>query len=431
MQENLKIDGMSWVSRDKNSVWHPFTPLQGVDDPIFIESASGVYFHTSNGNKILDAVSSWWVNLHGHSHPKITKAIADQAAKMEHIIFAGFTHQPAIQLAENLLSILPDNQKRIFYSDNGSTSVEVALKMAFQYWYNKGESRNQVIAIDGAYHGDTFGSMSVGERGDFTRPFNQHLFDVNFIDFPTPENETEVFSQFKNFVDTGKIASFIFEPIIQGASGMRIYSARLLDQMIAYAQSNDIICIADEVMTGFGRTGKDFAADYLENKPDIMCLSKGLTGGAMALGVTSCAQHIVNAFHTPELIKTFLHGHSFTANPIACAAANASFELFIEKGCKENIKRLEKRQQQFVAKHNSSSKLKAIRSIGTIMALEFKTDNDSSYFSEMRNKLYPFFLKKNILLRPLGNLIYVIPPYIITDEELDQIYDAIEEFLSL
>ncbi|MEP2772404.1 MAG: adenosylmethionine--8-amino-7-oxononanoate transaminase [Fulvivirga sp.] len=422
---------MNWSSKDKETIWHPFTPLQGVDDPLVVSKAKGVYLHTADGKKIIDAVSSWWVNLHGHSHPEIAQAIANQANTLEHVIFAGFTHKPAIELAENLLSILPSNQEKIFYSDNGSTSVEVALKMAFQFWYNQGVNKNKVIAIDGAYHGDTFGSMSVGERSDFTKPFNQHLFDVDFIDFPHPELEDDVFTQFKKYIDSGEVASFIFEPIIQGASGMRIYSAAFLDKLISYAQSKNVICIADEVMTGFGRTGKLFASDFLKNKPDIICLSKGISGGAMALGATSCTKDIVSAYESPELIKTFLHGHSFTANPIACASSNASFNLLMQSECQSNIQRISDLHRAFVKKHLGKSIIRDIRSLGTIMALEFETDHDSSYFSEMRNKLYPFFIERNILLRPLGNLIYVIPPYIITNKELSKVYLAIEEFLDL
>ncbi len=422
---------MNWTSKDKEMIWHPFTPLQGVEEPLVVSKAKGVYLHTTDGKKIIDAVSSWWVNLHGHSHPKIAQAIANQASTLEHVIFAGFTHKPAIELAENLLSILPSNQEKIFYSDNGSTSVEVALKMAFQFWYNQGIDKNKVIAIDGAYHGDTFGSMSVGERSDFTKPFNQHLFEVDFIDFPKADKESDIFKQFKSYIDSGEVASFIFEPVIQGASGMRIYSAAFLDKLIAYAQSNNVVCIADEVMTGFGRTGKLFASDFLKHKPDIISMSKGITGGAMALGATSCTKDIVSAYESPELIKTFLHGHSFTANPIACAASNASFSLLMSEQCQSNIQRISSQHKAFVKKHSYKEIIRDIRSLGTILALEFETDHDSSYFSEMRNKLYPFFIERNILLRPLGNLIYVIPPYIITNEELNQIYLAIEEFLEL
>lgn len=421
---------MNWLEKDKTYIWHPFTPLIGVDDPIYVKAAQGVYLFTEDGQEIIDATSSWWVNLHGHCHPHITKAVAEQASNLEHVMFAGFTHRPAIELAEKLLAILPSNQSKIFYSDNGSTAVEVALKMAFQFWHNQNVRRKKVIAIDGAYHGDTFGSMSVGERSDFTKPFSDHLFEVEFLEFPTDDNKEVVLSRFKKLIDAGEVASFIFEPLIQGASGMRIYSAGLLDELIAYAQKHQVICIADEVMTGFGRTGKRFASDYLAYKPDIMCLSKGLTGGTMALGATSCTEKIIDAFKSKDLHKTFLHGHSFTANPIACASALASFELLVAKECQDNIDRIAQQHLTFKAKHENTSKVKDIRCKGTILAIEFETDHDSSYFSEMRNKLYPFFIARGILLRPLGNLIYLIPPYVITNKELGKIYAAIEEFFN-
>lgn len=422
---------MNWVGRDKNSIWHPFTPLEGVQDPLMIKKAIGVYLYTEDDRKIIDAISSWWVNIHGHSHPVITKAIADQAAQLEHVIFAGFTHQPAIELGEALLSVLPQNQKKIFYSDNGSTAVEVALKMSIQYWYNKSEKRNKFIAIDGAYHGDTFGSMSVGERGDFTRPFFNHLFEVDFIEFPNAANQNSVLQQFENYLASNQIAAFIFEPLVQGAAGMKMYDADILDKLIALAKQNNVLCIADEVMTGFGRTGKMFASDYLNNKPDIFCLSKGITGGALAMGVTSCTEEIEGAFKTPDLKKAFLHGHSYTGNPMACAAALASFRLLNDPECFNDIKRISESHIAFSKRLIGHHLIKDVRCLGTILVLEFKTSNDTSYFSEMRNSLYPFFLSKNILLRPLGNLIYILPPYIISNNQLEEIYSAIEEFLTL
>ncbi len=420
-----------WQQRDKKAIWHPFSPLEGAIPNLPVVKAQGPYLITEDGRNILDAVSSWWVNLHGHSHPVIAKAIADQASSLEHVMFAGFTHEPAITLAESLLAILPNNQSRIFYSDNGSTAVEVAVKLAFQYWYNRDSHRKQVIAIDGAYHGDTFGSMSVGERSIFTEPFFPFLFDVHFLPFPNSENEPVVWEKFKAWVDSGEVASFIFEPLVQGASGMRMYRPEFLDKLIAYAREKEVLCIADEVMTGFGRTGKLFASDYLENKPDMICLSKGLTGGALPLGATSISAKIVEAFTTPDLNKAFLHGHSYTANPMACAAANASMQLLLSETCQAHITRIAVNHDEFVIKHKGHPKLRDIRSLGTILAVEFHTEADSSYMSELRNKLYPFFLERDILLRPLGNLIYVLPPYIISDGQLEHIYQAIEDFLSL
>ncbi len=420
-----------WQERDKNSIWHPFTPLMGVSDPLMVQKAEGPYLYTDDGRKILDAISSWWVNLHGHSHPHIQKAIAHQASELEHVIFAGFTHQPAITLAESLLKILPGNFERIFYSDNGSTAVEVALKLAFQYWENRGEKRNRVIALDGAYHGDTFGAMSVGERSVFTKPFFPYLFEVDFIPFPDGSNDNEVISEFEKLAADGSVASFIFEPLVQGAAGMRIYSAELLDRLLNIAKEHEIICIADEVMTGFGRTGRLFASDYLRQAPDLICLSKGLTGGALPLGATACNAKIMKPYLTPDLRQAFLHGHSYTANPMACAAANASMELLLQDQCSKDIERISQLHHDFVKKHFDNERLKDIRSFGTILALEFYTDQDSSYISEMRNSLYPFFLERNILLRPLGNLIYVLPPYVTPSEDLLRVYTAIEEYLSL
>ncbi len=415
---------------DKKNIWHPFTSLGSEDPPILIEKADGIYLHTTDGRKIMDAVSSWWVNLHGHSHPVIARAVAEQAQILEHVIFAGFTHRPAIQLSKNLLSILPSNQAKIFYSDNGSTAVEVGLKMAFQFWHNQGVyNKKKVIAIRGAYHGDTFGSMSVGERGSFTAAFAPYLFDVAYIDFPEVDNEETVLDQFKALLKNNDVGAFIFEPLVQGAAGMRIYSPELLDLLIHEAHTHDVICIADEVFTGFGRTGKIFASDYLSNQPDIISISKGITGGTMPLGVTSCSQKIVSAYTSNDDEKTFFHGHSYTANPLACAAANASFELLTNESCQKQIKSIASQHLNFRKKINAMELVQDTRCLGTILAIELRTSKETSYFNEVRKKVYPFFLARNILLRPLGNVIYVLPPYVIQAHELDYIYKCIEEFL--
>ena len=420
----------NWLERDKQAIWHPFTQLLNGFDHLMIEKAEGVYLHTTDGRKIIDAISSWWVNLHGHSHPTITAAVAEQAANLEHVIFAGFTHEPAITLAENLLRILPANQSKIFYSDNGSTANEVALKMAFQYWYNnKEEKRRKVIAFEGAYHGDTFGAMSVGDRGPFSAPFAPFLFDVAFLPMPTEDNEKGVLSQLKKLVGTGEVAAFIFEPLVLGSAGMKMYRAAVLDEMIEIAQQHGTICIADEVFTGFGRTGKYFAADYLQNKPDIFCLSKGLTGGTMALGVTSCTEKIMDAYKSTDIMKTFFHGHSFTANPIACAAANASFSLLIADDTQAQIKKINSWHEEFLQRLEHHEKVENCRLLGTILAFDIKSETETSYVNEVRHKLYPYFLERNILLRPLGNIIYVLPPYIINKEELQKVYDEILNLL--
>ena len=400
-----------------------------MEAPLVVERAEGVNLFTSGGKKIIDCISSWWVNIHGHSHRYITEAIAKQADQLEHVIFAGFTHEPAITLAERLLKILPDNQQKVFFSDNGSTAVEVAIKMAFQYFYNQGISKKRIIAIDGAYHGDTFGAMSVGERGPFTAPFDSCLFRVDFVDFPTAEKEETVWQHFRELIATGEVAAFIFEPIVQGASGMRFYSSELLDKMIALAQANEVICIADEVMTGFGRLGTLFAADLLENKADIFCLSKGLTGGVIAMGVTTCTDRIQSAYRSNDLMKTFFHGHSFTANPITCAAANASLDLLLTPAYGANCSRLIRHYQAMSDDLQGHAMVRNVRTVGTILAFELNTEKDTCYFNEARHHLYPYFIEKGLLLRPLGNVIYLIPPYVISDEDLGYIQQTILKFL--
>ncbi|HEY9048684.1 MAG TPA: adenosylmethionine--8-amino-7-oxononanoate transaminase [Ohtaekwangia sp.] len=425
------MDNLNLKELDKKNIWHPFTPLVGGVEPVMITAAEGVYLHTDDGRKIIDAVSSWWVNIHGHSNQTIAKAVAEQAGKLEHVIFAGFTHEPAIRLSKNLLSILPPNQSRIFFSDNGSTAVEVGLKMALQYWYNQGIPRKKIIAIDGAYHGDTFGSMSVGERGIFTNPFQSHLFETIFIDFPEAGREEHILEQFCELIEDGDVAAFIYEPLVQGAGGMRMYSASLLNDLLTEAQANDVICIADEVLTGFGRTGKYFASDYCLVKPDIMALSKGITGGTMPLGVTTCSDKIQEAFQTDDFLKTFFHGHSYTANPIACAAANASFNLLVAEECQQNIQRIASQHRAFASELLHHNAVATVRSLGTFLALEIKTDTKTSYENEIRKMIYPFFMERNVLLRPLGNIIYILPPYVITNEQLQEVYTVIRAFLDM
>jgi adenosylmethionine---8-amino-7-oxononanoate aminotransferase len=417
------------LNLDRQNIWHPFSPLAGADDPILVKSAKGIYLHTHDEKKIIDAISSWWVNIHGHANEKIAEAIAKQAVTLEHVIFAGFTHQPAIDLSKNLLSILPKNISKIFFSDDGSTAVEVALKMAIQYWFNLGIKKNQIIALSGAYHGDTFGSMSVGERSIFTDPFAKHLFQTIHLDFPTATNHSQIITAFKNEISKGSVAAFIFEPLVQGAAGMRIYDATLLDELIELAHDHDVLCIADEVFTGFGRTGKLFASDYLNNKPDIMALSKGITGGTLPLGVTACSGKIVSAFDSPEISKTFFHGHSFTANPLACASANASFEILLSNECRSNIGMISKSHAHFIDQIKNYKNVKDARCLGTIAAVELQTPEATSYTNAIRKKIYQYFLEKGILLRPLGNVIYIVPPYVISQNELDYVYDTIMTFL--
>jgi adenosylmethionine-8-amino-7-oxononanoate aminotransferase len=422
---------MSLSERDRKVIWHPYTQMQSAKPAIGIVRGEGSWLYDENDRKYLDIAASWWVNIHGHAHPYIAEKISRQLHTLEHVIFAGFTHEPAVQLAEKLLTILPQNQSRIFYSDNGSTAVEVALKMALQYWYNQGTPRKTILALRNAYHGDTFGAMSISERNLFTMPFFDLLFNVQFVDVPVAGEEDKAVAAFEAVAKTNDdIAAFIFEPLVQGTGGMIMYSANALDQMLAIAKQNHILTIADEVMTGFGRTGKLFAMDYLVNKPDMMCLSKGLTGGTMPLGITSCTADIYNAFLSEEKSKMLFHGHSYTANPLACTAGIASLDLLLKPECLKAITDISALHQKFRNELMDHAAIKDIRCMGTILALELNTAEDTSYFNSQRDRLYDFFLERNILMRPLGNIIYLLPPYSTTVQDLQYVYDTIKEFIN-
>jgi adenosylmethionine-8-amino-7-oxononanoate aminotransferase len=400
---------MSLVERDLKVIWHPYTQMKTAQPPIPIVRGEGAYLYAEDGKRYIDAVSSWWVNIHGHAHPYIAKKVAEQLLQLEHVIFAGFTHPVAVELAERLLALLPDNQQKVFYSDNGSTAVEVAIKMCLQYWSNQGQSRTKMLAFKNAYHGDTFGAMAVSGRSAFTAAFDSLLFEVEFIDLPNTDNIDSIKSLISSLKND--LACFIFEPLVQGSSGMLMYEAKYLDELVAHCREEQVLTIDDEVFTGFGRTGKRFACDHINAQPDIMCFSKGLTGGTMALGVTTSTQRIFDAFLSDDKLKTLFHGHSFTANPVACSAALASLDLFVEQSTSDNIARITASHSQFAAKIKHHPKIKTVRQTGTIIAMEWETGDNTSYFSSLRDKLYHYFLAAGIILRPLGNVLYILPPY--------------------
>ena len=414
--------------RDRQVIWHPYTPMKAWPEAIAITKGKGAYLYDEDGKKYIDAISSWWVNLHGHAHPYIAQKVSEQLAVLEHCIFAGFTHEPAVLLAERLLDILPGDMRKIFYSDNGSTAVEVALKMALQYWKNKGVKKTRIVALENAYHGDTFGAMSVSGRSVFTEAFTDLLFDVTFIPFPAKDQVSESIGILKEALQKGDVAALIVEPLVQGSAGMCMYGPEVLDQYFRVAKKHNTLVIADEVMTGFGRTGKLFACDHITTAPDIVCLSKGLTGGSMPLGVTATTQAIFDAFYEDDRMKMLYHGHSFTGNPAICAAALASLDLLLADGCTEQRKHIAERHAAFAQTLAGHQLIADVRQTGTIIAIELKTDNPS-YHHNMRDVLYRFFLEEGIIMRPLGNIIYLIPPYCITDEDLTYIYDRIHKLL--
>lgn len=418
---------MNLQERDRAVNWHPYTQMKTAEDAIPIVKGSGIYLYDEDGKKYIDAVASWWVTLHGHANPYIAQRVSEQLNTLEQVIFAGFTHEPAIQLSENLLKLLPENQEKVFYSDNGSTAVEVALKMCIQFWHNQGKEKTKILAFKEAYHGDTFGAMSVSGRSVWTIPFGEMLFEVIFIDPPTSENIEDLKSIIKNHAE--EIACFIYEPLIQGAAGMLMHKAEDLSEVMKFCRENGILMIQDEVFTGFGRTGKLFAANYLSEKPDIMCFSKGLTGGTMPMGITTSSQQIFDAFLSDDKYKTLFHGHSFTANPLACTAALASMELLLKEETLEKINLISQKHFNFSQVLKNHPKVENVRQTGTIIAWEIKNDEKTSYFNEIGKVLYHEFLKRGIIMRPLGNVMYLVPPYCITPEELDFVYRNILEVL--
>lgn len=416
------------AERDKQVVWHPYTQMKTAQDPIGIVKGEAAYLWDEHGKKYIDAISSWWVNIHGHAHPYIAKKVAEQLLTLEHVIFAGFTHEPAVQLAERLLTILPAHQSKVFYSDNGSTAVEVAIKMAIQYWSNQGFKKEKILVLEHSYHGDTFGAMSVSARSAFTSAFSSFLFEVITIPFPEKGKEQASIDFLNEQIQQNPdaIAAFIFEPLILGAGGMLMYEASTLNKLMRCCAENNILCIADEVMTGFGRTGKLFASHHLSESPDIVCLSKGITGGTMALGVNTCAEHIYQAFLSEDKLKTLFHGHSFTANPIACAASLASLDLLLSEETQGRLQTICDQQAAFAQRISDNKHFESVRCMGTIVAFDVKTNENTSYFNSQRDSLYFHFLEQGILLRPLGNTLYVMPPYCIGDD-LAIVHRAIEQ----
>jgi adenosylmethionine-8-amino-7-oxononanoate aminotransferase len=422
---------MTLTEKDSQYLWHPYTQHKTSQTPIVISRGEGALLWDENGKEYIDAIASWWVNPFGHSNKIIADAIYKQLTTLEHVLFGGFTHEPAINVAEKLMQILPKNQQKIFFSDNGSTAVEVAIKVALQYFFNKNEKRTTIIAFENAFHGDTFAAMAASGISFYTQAFQGMFIDVVRIPVAVKGQEQESFDALENVIQNHNCAGFIFEPLVQGAAGMVMYEPEALAKLIRICKENKILTIADEVMTGFGKTGKTFAMDYVSENPDMICLSKALTGGTIPMAITTFTQEVFDAFYDDDINKALFHGHTFTANPTGCAAALASIDLLQTPEMQANIERINKSHLSFQKKIENHSKVVTTRTLGVIFAVEIKSDSEESYYGSMRTKLYNFFIEKGVVLRPVGNIVYILPPYIMTDEQLQKVYKTIEEAIEM
>jgi adenosylmethionine---8-amino-7-oxononanoate aminotransferase len=420
-------------------IWHPFTNAALDLPPLHAVRAERVYIYTRDGRRILDAVSSWWVNIHGHANPRIAEAIAQQACKLEHVIMAGFTHDAAEELVARLRKRLTPEMTHLFFSDDGSTAVEVALKLAVQHFSNQGRAeKSEIVALEHGYHGDTAGAMSVSDDSPFTTPFQPMRYRVHRVHsaycYRCPVGLTrdtchiECVQQLAATLEQNskRIAAVIVEPLLQGAGGMIVHPAEFLQKVRALCTQHDVLLIADEVLTGFGRTGKMFACELAGVVPDLMCLSKGITGGFLGMGATVCSDRVEGPFRSENRLHTFYHGHSYTGNALACAAANASLQIFDDEPVFARIGMISSVHVERLSHFRGHPKVGDVRQIGTVGVIELRAD-DAGYLSGMRTKLYNFFIDHGVLLRPLGNVIYVLPPYVITREELHFVYDVIQQ----
>ena len=379
--------------------------------------------YDEDGKEYIDGIASWYTSMFGHCNEHIVKKVQQQMTILDQVVFSGFTHEPAVKLSEQLLAILPENQSKVFFSDNGSTATEVGIKMALQYHFNKGTGKNVLIALENGFHGDTFGAMSASGLSVYNGPFEEFFITVERIPVPDENNREEVLRRFKSLAEKGNVAGFIYEPLVQGAAAMKIYNADVLNTLLQLCKEYDIVSIADEVMTGFGKTGTLFASDQVLTKPDIICLSKALTAGLLPMAVTSCSQNIYDAFYHDDVSRGFFHGHTYTANPLACAAALAGLELLLSEPITQQRHFIAEMHTRFDHKIRNHARVLTTRQLGVIYALELNIQMER--YGNLRDRLFNFFMKNGVFLRPLGNTIYILPPYVINKEQLDKIYSVI------
>lgn len=420
---------MSLADRDKKHLWHPLTQHKTHPEHLPMVRAKGSLLFDEHDKSYIDGIASWYTCMYGHSNPEITEKVKAQLDVLDQVVFSGFTHPPAIELSEKLIGILPGSMEKIFFSDNGSTAVDVAIKMSLQYFYNKNEKRNRIIAFENAFHGDTFGAMSVSGLSVYNGPFEEHLLSVERIEVPEAGNIESVKARFLALLNSGTIAAFIYEPLVQGAAAMHMFDSEYLEELLIMAKGHGVLTIADEVMTGFGKTGKAFASEYMSCQPDIICLSKSLTAGIAPMALTCCNGTVFEGFLDEQIVKGFFHGHTYSANPLACTAAIAGIDLLQTKEIQDGISRINRRHLEFEAHIEDHPKVNSTRVLGVIFALDLKTDMDR--YGTLRDKLYQFFMENGVFLRPLGNTIYILPPFVISDAELNKIYEVIERSLEL
>ena len=418
---------MTLQERDKKHIWHPLKQHQTHPNSLGIIKAKGCILTDENGKEYIDAISSWYTCMFGHCNDYINNRVYEQMQQLDQIMFSDFTHPAAVELSEKLISILPENQAKIFFNDNGSTAVESAIKMALQYYFNLEDQRTTFIAFENGFHGDTFGAMSASGLSVYNGPFEDFLINIHRIPVPDGSNQKEILQKLSDITSRHKVAAFVYEPIVQGAAGMKIHDIDGLNEIIAFCKSKNVLTIADEVMTGFGKTGKNFASEHMTNKPDIICLSKALTGGLVPMAITSCTQEIYDAFLSNDISKGYFHCHTYSANPIGCAAAIASIDLLTSPEIHSNIQRISQKHKAFGATITNHPKVKSTRSIGVIFALDLDTNMER--YGTLRDLLLSSFMKEGIFLRPLGNTIYIQTPYVISDEQLEKIYNTIVKVL--
>ena len=428
------MDNREISERDLRHIWHPCTQMKDHEflPLIPIRKGQGIYLEDFDGNRYIDAVSSWWVNLFGHAEPRISAAVARQAETLEHVILAGFTHEPIVRLSERLVALSPEGLTRCFYADNGSSAIEVALKMAYHYYKNIGKERPLFISLSNSYHGETIGALSVGDVALYKETYGPLL--LQSVQTPVPVDQSEAAAQdaaasLENLLieRADSVAALIVEPLIQGAGNMHMYHPRYLKEARKLCDKYDILLIADEIMTGFGRTGSLFACEQAGISPDMMTLSKGLTGGYLPLSVTMTTEKIYRAFYCDyNLYKAFLHSHSYTGNALACAAANATLDIFESDAVLQANEKLQTLMENELARFMGLPNVKEVRRTGMVAAVELQ-----GYTPQQRIglKVYEYALSKGVLLRPLGPVVYFMPPYIIEEDELKYVmqtaYEAI------